>query len=584
LEELGTSSKTKKALDDRARELGIAEHKPFLTLSALQGAYSNQCLDTAAIHTLIDAKLSPIKSMAEQGAAPALASDRAAVPRAVHAVEWAFGSAASSSDEPADPRSTPTPLSIPVDDGPPLLVNGRIDRVDAVPGAGPLAIVDYKTSANEKSGNAISKEFGAGLHLQLPLYGAAADQLLAPTLGRPGDRVESGRLQYVRLAKQSTLDLHRARFVSQPVRVAEAAEETPEVGADEVLRKHLSATAKRLRSGVLPLAPTACPLRKDKGAYCDFERTCGFVEGSTRAPASPAPRYVTPTKPPEDKGPKKAPPWSPGVPLSPPRETPGVQAAQAVEQQTKAHVRDLGVDVVVSAGAGSGKTTALVDRYVEAVEHGVPPDQILAITFTRRATAEMRHRVRERLLSVSERVNLDDATRRDAVLAIGAAPVLTIDAFAARVVAGLDPGNAAEVSADTRGFIEGWLDSRLVDACEHPDDDLTLLLRDLPLSEVRNQLLALLQLAPERLSALAALSPAALQQRWIAGLDRAWPELQGLRVTLAGMLAPLPGDGTGGQSAARDFCAVALAAAEQAGSLGLLAALAASTSIKRSTT
>src|SRR6187402_844761 len=50
-------------------------------------------------------------------------------------------------------------------------------------------------------------------------------------------------------------------------------------------------------------------------------------------------------------------------------------------------------DAFLEAGAGSGKTTVLVDRYVAAIaEDGVEVDRILAFTFTERAAAEMRTR------------------------------------------------------------------------------------------------------------------------------------------------------------------------------------------------
>ena len=50
-------------------------------------------------------------------------------------------------------------------------------------------------------------------------------------------------------------------------------------------------------------------------------------------------------------------------------------------------------DVVLEASAGTGKTRVLVDRYVRLIEAGVEPRHILAITFTRKAAAEMRERV-----------------------------------------------------------------------------------------------------------------------------------------------------------------------------------------------
>ena len=52
-------------------------------------------------------------------------------------------------------------------------------------------------------------------------------------------------------------------------------------------------------------------------------------------------------------------------------------------------VTERGRDVIVTAGAGSGKTRVLVERYVSLLEdHDI--DQLVAVTFTDAAAAEMR--------------------------------------------------------------------------------------------------------------------------------------------------------------------------------------------------
>ena len=55
-------------------------------------------------------------------------------------------------------------------------------------------------------------------------------------------------------------------------------------------------------------------------------------------------------------------------------------------------------EVFVSAGAGTGKTTVLVERFVRAVcEEGLDVESVLVITYTRKAAGELRARVRAAL-------------------------------------------------------------------------------------------------------------------------------------------------------------------------------------------
>ncbi len=93
--------------------------------------------------------------------------------------------------------------------------------------------------------------------------------------------------------------------------------------------------------------------------------------------------------------------------------------------------------LLLSAGAGTGKTSVLVERFVRAVvEDGVEVDSILAITFTEKAAAELRTRVHRRFLDYGMPERARDAE---------AAWISTIHGFCARVLrthalaAGLDP-------------------------------------------------------------------------------------------------------------------------------------------------
>src|SRR4051812_25969096 len=53
--------------------------------------------------------------------------------------------------------------------------------------------------------------------------------------------------------------------------------------------------------------------------------------------------------------------------------------------------------LLVLAGPGTGKTTTLVEAVVERVRRGAAPDEILVLTFSRKAADELRERITTRL-------------------------------------------------------------------------------------------------------------------------------------------------------------------------------------------
>lgn len=60
------------------------------------------------------------------------------------------------------------------------------------------------------------------------------------------------------------------------------------------------------------------------------------------------------------------------------------------QKQAAAHLEG---PLLIIAGAGAGKTKTITHRILHLIENGIPPDKILAITFTNKAAKEMRERV-----------------------------------------------------------------------------------------------------------------------------------------------------------------------------------------------
>ena len=83
------------------------------------------------------------------------------------------------------------------------------------------------------------------------------------------------------------------------------------------------------------------------------------------------------------------------------------------DQDARRRAVDPTENVVLEASAGTGKTRVLVERYLNLLRAGVDPDNILAITFSRKAAAEMRDRIVDRLREASRTSELDLARWRD---------------------------------------------------------------------------------------------------------------------------------------------------------------------------
>jgi ATP-dependent exoDNAse (exonuclease V) beta subunit len=113
-----------------------------------------------------------------------------------------------------------------------------------------------------------------------------------------------------------------------------------------------------------------------------------------------------------------------------------VERATGLNDDQLAAVEATG-NVFVSAGAGTGKTSVLVERYVRAVcDQGLDVDSILVITYTRKAAGELRARIRSALVARG---------RPDLARELDGAWISTIHGFCNRLLkahpfaVGLDP-------------------------------------------------------------------------------------------------------------------------------------------------
>ena len=274
-------------------------------------------------------------------------------------------------------------------------MRGRIDRIDVAPG-GDAVVIDYKARSAPPGARWLKDG-----QLQVALYMQAARQLL-------GLRVIGGLYQPL---SGRTLQARGAMSVEEPPLECKAndlyePEELEELldaalaaarqAAAEAASGALRAEARHVRLPRRLFLPHDLSLRalSMEQLRIDLDALSGEQDG---APAG-------------------------GIELT-------------AEQQPPVERR--GESLLLSAAAGSGKTSVLVERFVRAVrEDGVAPSAILAITFTERAAGELRARVRARLLELGDRQGARDTE---------AAFVGTFHGFCARLLrahplpAGLDP-------------------------------------------------------------------------------------------------------------------------------------------------
>jgi ATP-dependent exoDNAse (exonuclease V) beta subunit len=137
-------------------------------------------------------------------------------------------------------------------------------------------------------------------------------------------------------------------------------------------------------------------------------------------------------------------------------------------------VEDLGTSFCLEAGAGTGKTTLLVERLLSILRRGAATGgEIAAITFTEKAAAEMKTRLGRSITGLLAEGGMDDVERERLEAALGdleRLQISTIHSFASAILrehpieGGVDPGFRVLDAIDSGLFLEECFGSYLASA------------------------------------------------------------------------------------------------------------------------
>jgi ATP-dependent helicase/nuclease subunit A len=190
------------------------------------------------------------------------------------------------------------------------------------------------------------------------------------------------------------------------------------------------------------------------------------------------------------------------------------------DSAARARAVDPRFNVALEASAGTGKTRVLVDRYINLLKAGVDPSNILAITFTRKAAAEMRERIMATLRAAAAAGEIPPARWRELRDRTADITISTIDAFCLSLLrefpleADLDPAFSIADDTELPRLIDEALD-RALRTCRsiaREDRNVALSFAQLGERRVRTGLTTLLNrriVAPDILAKYLAASGAA---------------------------------------------------------------------------
>lgn len=174
--------------------------------------------------------------------------------------------------------------------------------------------------------------------------------------------------------------------------------------------------------------------------------------------------------------------------------------------EQEAAITTIDKNVAVSAGAGSGKTRVLVERFLHILRQGagnIGAGEILAITFTRKAAAEMKERIRSSMEQLVHDENGNAAFWQTQLGELDRAQITTIHSFCNRILkenpveAGLDPAFQVAEEFEGQEFLDAALKDFIHGTLRQPDNAIRLLTDAYGVKGFINQLQAVLNNARE---------------------------------------------------------------------------------------
>ncbi len=104
-------------------------------------------------------------------------------------------------------------------------------------------------------------------------------------------------------------------------------------------------------------------------------------------------------------------------------------------QDQLAAIEQRGENILVSAAAGSGKTAVLVERILRRImQEGANIDEMLIVTFTNAAAAEMKEKINKRLRAYEAKTEAEAKHKRRQLSSVADADISTIDSFCIKCV------------------------------------------------------------------------------------------------------------------------------------------------------